>query len=492
MAGKLRFRRAAGLALVLGATAALVAAPARGSAGEEAAQAARREASLRRYLKDHPTDAAAYSALGGFLLFHDGKPAESLALLQAALRHRPAPALAAQVRNLIEYWQELQGRRESLPALLERAAESPIPVELVEIGQELVALGETEAARPILLRAASFGPAEYTVERAHELAKLLVVAGVPDEASELLRSVVARRPGDPDAHHALGEWLEERRREAEAMGQYRLAIDAEVARSGHPHSEALGRMARLLERQGDFAGALAARRQRLALPERGQVERDFDRATIGRLLSRLGRHREAVGVLRPLAERDPRTPFWWDALGHALLQADRAAEAGLAFERAVELAPLDTDYRYWLGISYGKQQRFDDATVTFRLARSLDPADADIAAELGRALIRKARLGEAERHLREAVALEPDRSFALFYLGRALEGQGKLPEAVACFRRVTALAPDHPTAYFMLASALGRQGRLEEAAAELLRGGGRYSVWAAHEASTAMGSWLDD
>lgn len=440
--GRLRSQGTIGIAVIIGMTAVLLAAPVRLSAAEAsvgAENAARREAALRRYLADHPEEPAAYFALGDHLRHARRNPEEGMALLRTALRHHPPPALAEQIRASLVYWQEQREDMERIPELRRRAARSSRPDELVELGRELLLLGEAEQAKAVLLRAAR-SRSKRIVWRVFDVAAGWGMEGWEEEEAEaFLRSVAARWPGEPDAHRVLGTWLDQRDRDVEALVHYRRAIAAAVARSGQSDSETLYYLAALLERQGDLEGALAATRQRLAFRDPSFDEAGI-RTDLGSLLSRLGRHREALDALRLAVAERPIVVEGWNELGRAFLRADRAAEACQAFQSAIAAQPLDAKSRFLLGTCLQAQGRYDEAIAIYRQALALDPADAAIAANLGRLLIGVSDR-EAEAHLRAAAALDPKFTFAAYFLAEVLERQGKAPEAIAAYRRARELDP---------------------------------------------------
>jgi tetratricopeptide (TPR) repeat protein len=73
-------------------------------------------------------------------------------------------------------------------------------------------------------------------------------------------------------------------------------------------------------------------------------------------------------------------------------------EAISAFERAVELAPENGRYRYWLAQRYIEQERFDEAIEQLDLARGMLPENVGITSE---SVDREMRRAESERNRRQ-------------------------------------------------------------------------------------------
>ncbi len=151
------------------------------------------------------------------------------------------------------------------------------------------------------------------------------------------------------------------------------------------------------------------------------------------------------------------------ALGLALMDRGRPAEAAACFERV--LAQIPDDFRAWSqwGIALLDQGRPVEATVRFERALVLVPDDARAHLNLGAALLSQGNVREAAASFERALALNPDYAKAHLNLGTALLDLGQYAEAAVRFERALALAPDLTEAALNLGIALERQGRLAEA-----------------------------
>jgi tetratricopeptide (TPR) repeat protein len=216
------------------------------------------------------------------------------------------------------------------------------------------------------------------------------------EAIRVARAVLRERPGMEAGYENLGFLLRRADQTEEALRVYRAAVERGIA------SEEL---------RAHFA---------LALCEDGRA-------------------RDAVAVLLPLAKSsDPETV---NALGIALSDSGRAAEAAKAFDRALELDPGFVEAVQNLGIVRIRSEDAAGARDLFRKALAADDKLPRAWNGLGVAL---ARLGDERAAIdawNRAVALDPSLYDALFNLGLTAGKNGMRREAKAALERFVATAP---------------------------------------------------
>ncbi|HVF29789.1 MAG TPA: carbohydrate binding domain-containing protein [Pyrinomonadaceae bacterium] len=75
---------------------------------------------------------------------------------------------------------------------------------------------------------------------------------------------------------------------------------------------------------------------------------------------------KSVQLFEQVVERSPHDFRWWVELGRAYEQAEKPAQAELAFKRAVELAPTYTFPHWQFGNFYLRQNRSDEAFAELR------------------------------------------------------------------------------------------------------------------------------
>jgi Flp pilus assembly protein TadD len=160
-------------------------------------------------------------------------------------------------------------------------------------------------------------------------------------------------------------------------------------------------------------------------------------------LCEVGRAAEAVSLLRPFGgSSDPETV---NALGIALSDAGKAAEATTAFHRVLELDPGFVEAYQNLGILHLRADDPTGARDLFRKALAMDDKLPRAWNGLGVALARMGEERPAIEAWQRAVSLDPALYDALFNLGLTAGKNGMRREAQAAFERFVATAP--PAAY---------------------------------------------
>jgi protein O-GlcNAc transferase len=271
----------------------------------------------------------------------------------------------------------------------------------------------------------SFPPpmASDPLQLALQQAVQLHQSGRLGEAEPIYRSVLAKLPNQPDALHLLGVLLSQTGRSAEALGVLRRA--AAVA----PQSpDILSNLAIALAQSGETAPAIESLRSALRL----RPDHRDAKANLANLLIEHGEH---------------------------LRQNGKFAEAQVAIEEAVQLAPDRPDYLNQLGVTYASLGQKQKAAHAFEKAIALKPDYADPHNNLGLCLEGERAIAEFET----AIRLKPSFPGAYNNLGNALRESDKLKQAINAFRTAIELKPDYAQAIVGLAGALEARGDLEEA-----------------------------
>jgi tetratricopeptide (TPR) repeat protein len=134
------------------------------------------------------------------------------------------------------------------------------------------------------------------------------------------------------------------------------------------------------------------------------------------------------------------------ALGKALLQDGKIADAIVELQEAGRLEPKSGEARYQLGLALARTGRKEEAAVELQKGRELvaagdrsQNANHDIAE--GRAALERGELEEAAAKYRRAIQLQPGSSEAQHSLGTVLEKQGDADGAAAAYRKALELNP---------------------------------------------------
>lgn len=220
-------------------------------------------------------------------------------------------------------------------------------------------------------------------------------AGRLEEAEDLARRTIRRRPGMGLGYSNLAQVLLDRGRVEEAL---RLMIDAERRGLASP----------FLERQLALTLARTGRaRDAVRLMERHASSNDPDSLNVlGLVLAESGETGRARDVLLRSLEFDERNPQTRQNLALAALHAgdwplcEREARAALALSPALPLA-----WNY-LGIALFNQRRTEGAIAAWQRSVELDPGDLDVLFNLATVAARAGRRETArpalERFVREA------------------------------------------------------------------------------------------
>ena len=210
-----------------------------------------------------------------------------------------------------------------------------------------------------------------------------------------------------------------------------------------------------------------------------------------------GRYAEMEILARKMTVRFPLYPVGWKALGVALMQVGRIAdaltpmkqaatlspgdaeahnnvgailqkrgrpdEAAASYRRALEINPIYAEAHSNLGVVLKDLGRLHEAEASYRHALLINPGDAEVHSNLGVVLNDLGRPDEAEASYRRALQIKPDFAEVHSNLGGTLQGLGRLSEAEACYRHALQIKPDYAKAHCGLGAILQELGRLDEA-----------------------------
>jgi tetratricopeptide (TPR) repeat protein len=323
----------------------------------------------------------------------------------------------------------------ALNKLLEVVTRSPSDAQgWYAFGLKALEVGEISDGTQAMLRAVQLAPAE--VDRVLAAGLALLAAGKIVEAEQTIRAAGGRAPERFDVQIALARILLGSARASEAIGilgrvlrtdprsvdghllaasaydEMGMLIDAAdhlaIVLAVEPGQlDAAKRLSSVLERLGDDRGFVRSL-QRIATLTKGD---DFAiLTTLGITLSGLGRHTEAIDVLKDVAARRRNVGSAYADLGLAQLTAGQN----------------------------------EDALATIRKALSLDARSAQAHCALGLCQQKLGRLREAAEAFAASEQLEPDQVVGPLNLGLTLESLGDLTGARRALLRASGLDPSDP------------------------------------------------
>jgi Flp pilus assembly protein TadD len=268
---------------------------------------------------------------------------------------------------------------------------------LVIEAASLAAAGRMTDAEQVLRRAVETDPAWIEPKRA--LVELLAETGNEPSAIQVAMRALQEHPDDPDllvaaavAHERLGAFAEA----AEDLAIV-LATDAD-------HLVANRRLAPLLERIGDHAGALRCLRRVVTLTGGDDLEAA---TTLGIALSSAGEHGESIRLLTEVVRRRPEAASVRADLAMALREAGQIDEALTELSQALRLDPRSAQAHCGMGLVYQQLERWEEAARSFQATEELAPDQSVGPFNLGLVLAAAGDHEGARRALLRAAALSP-------------------------------------------------------------------------------------
>jgi tetratricopeptide (TPR) repeat protein len=202
---------------------------------------------------------------------------------------------------------------------------------------------------------------EQMLTRANDASR----AGRGDDAVELYKAIIAKRPDTEDAYRklALVYWR---------SGRPRLAVETLEAalRNGVTQSEVRIKLGQYLAESGQPAKAIA-------LLERDTGQDPDALIALGNAYVGAGRNDDAVRTFRQLLDLDPSNALAYQNLGTAQLQAKNLREAEASLRRAIQLDPSLAGAYTALGVVLATTGRKADAIEAWQRAADLGDANAE-------------------------------------------------------------------------------------------------------------------
>lgn len=321
----------------------------------------------------------------------------------------------------------------------------------------LVAEGEFEAALKHLARlpADRQQSAQAMAVGCAAFAGLGNVARTDDLAARLLAHPDF---SEADVFTALPT-LEASRRDDLAMRLLAALADRQLA-----SAEALRRWGLIYERQGRLAEARTVL-EKSATAARPRVALLVDLARVARAQKD---YQGALGYLAHARDLEPHDAGLHYLFGLVCVDARLAAEAHLAFGKAVALEPQNAAYNFAMGAVSAFRADPAEAVPYFQTYLRLKPDDARGHLALGAVYLKVKDFAAARRELKVAVQSALLAASAHFYLGSLARQEGQLDEAVRELELALAANPHHADALAELGQA-HLQRRDYKAAEEYLK-----------------------
>jgi tetratricopeptide (TPR) repeat protein len=156
---------------------------------------------------------------------------------------------------------------------------------------------------------------------------------------------------------------------------------------------------------------------------------------------------ESIKQFKLAAEKNPSQDVIWANLGRAYDANKEYEEAIGAYQKAIAIKAVDSNYFLNLSLAQIGAGKIDESKASIEKAAALNPANAGQAYyNLGATLINRNKGAEAIDPLKKAIELDPKYGPAYFQLGLTLVGLNKLDEAPPVLQKCLDLGAGCPDA----------------------------------------------
>lgn len=173
---------------------------------------------------------------------------------------------------------------------------------------------------------------------------------------------------------------------------------------------------------------------------------------------KLGKYKEAELLFREAIKIMPDDADGWFELFQIYLSEGEKAKAAYSLERAVQYDPENQVIPCLAGISYMRQNMFDEAVNAFLKAVEMNSSDVRLYNYLGICHRRLQRYPQAVESYQKALAIDPEDPVIYYNLGKAHLQAGEKERAGEAFARALALKPDFGEAKEALRRMTGNGG----------------------------------
>jgi tetratricopeptide (TPR) repeat protein len=290
------------------------------------------------------------------------------------------------------------------------------------LGRLYLRKGDGDKAVQTLLRVVGLNPG--SAQARLSLAQAYVTAGNMAGAIQTLEEIAAE---EPRVAAALGQYLEQAGRPADAAKAYATALDATPM-----NVEIKFRRAAALFTARQYAEAAdAAAAAQAEHPDDMRFPRLRARA-----LAASGAPARAIEILEPVARANPADLGTQLALADLFNTAGRGADAERTLRQLLAIEPRNADALNYLGYMLAERgQQLDEAIRLVRQALEIEPGNPSFLDSLGWAYFRQGNAAEAEKYLAPAAEQLPRNSVIQDHLGDVHAERGRWPDAIAAWQR---------------------------------------------------------
>ena len=185
------------------------------------------------------------------------------------------------------------------------------------------------------------------------------------------------------------------------------------------------------------------------------------------VLSQLGRHKEALSLLKPIKSKAERDPALAVTLGLAYRSANEAPQAEEWFRIALARKPRDVEAQFQLGLAIFDQGRTSDAIDTLQRAYETDEAREDVGLRLAIILEESKRDSAAGALYKKLLAGRSPSINVKVRAGRYFVRKGNIAGAAELGDQILSENKHHPGGLFLHGEGLMKEKKPAEAVAVL-------------------------
>jgi tetratricopeptide (TPR) repeat protein len=314
------------------------------------------------------------------------------------------------------------GRKDELRSLVRNWHSWPSPSEgsSLELANILAMSGMTDEAREILEAAETGASTHPSAELALALGGSYLSLGVLDRAEQNFQLALTANPGCVACYLGLAE-IAERQENAEKALSYLVT----AKRQSPDDPEVLFEFGKVCLQRNLLDDAVPALTKAVALkPDREQYVYVLASANVAK-----GDLSKASSLFAGLLKKRPQDPVLKYASGAVYYLQGKYPEAESLLKQSLQAQPDQVAAAYYLGLTYDAVGRDGEAVGVFRELLKSHPDHGPSCVKLGAILLRQHEYDEAQQQLEHAVSLDPGSVEAHYQLGLVLRRLGKTAES---------------------------------------------------------------
>ncbi|MBF0382580.1 MAG: tetratricopeptide repeat protein [Magnetococcales bacterium] len=275
-----------------------------------------------------------------------------------------------------------------------------------------------------------------------------------DEAVDIFKELVVRRPDYPEAHNNLGNAFKEQGNHALAVDSFRRAISLNPSLI-----DVYNNLGLALIEQGKYDEALENLENALKLnPNYGKTH-----SNLALVYKAQGRNDKALDSLFNVISINPDDFETYYNLGVIQKEQGLVAEATASYKKAINIKPDFSLAHLNLGNILFEAKKYEDAVESYQKAITFNKGDVEAYSNLGATLKELGKLDEAVVICQKAIMLDPNFTNAHNNLGTILQKQGKIDESIISYQKAIAIKPEDAKYYSNLGAAYNENKRYDKA-----------------------------